>query len=132
MTAQAIPFRRRRARATNSRTYERGPRIFSLSLFIIAVVAVFFGMIFLRISLDETAFELAELEVGIQAEESRQLDLRYDLAFLKDPQRIAKEAERIGLVYPDDRVTIVLDRMGSNAPVLEDEIPVQAMIVPRP
>lgn len=132
MTAQAIPFRRRRARATHGRTHERGPGVFSLSLFIFAVVAVFFGMIFLRISLDETAFELAELEVGIEAEQSRQLDLRYDLASLKDPQRIAAEAERIGLVYPDDRVIIVLDRVGSDAPVLADEIPVQAMIVPRP
>ena len=132
MTAQAIPFRRRRARVTDGRTYERGPRIFPLSLFIVAVVAVFFGMIFLRISLDETAFELAELEVGIQAEQSRQLDLRYGLASLKDPQRIATEAERIGLVYPDDRVTIVLDRAGSDAPVPENENPVQAMIKARP
>jgi cell division protein FtsL len=101
-------------------------------LFIVAVVAVFFAMIFLRISLDETAFELAELEVGIQAEQSRQLDLRYDLASLKDPQRIATEAERIGLVYPDDRVTIVLGRVGSDAPVLENENPIQAMIEARP
>jgi cell division protein FtsL len=132
MTAQAIPFRRRRAVATDGRTYGRGPRIFPLSLFIVAVVAVFFAMIFLRISLDETAFELAELEVGIQAEQSRQLDLRYDLASLKDPQRIVTEAEKIGLVYPDDRVTIVLGRVGSDAPVLENEDPIQAMIEARP
>ncbi len=128
MTTQAIPFRRRRSRATSSRVHERGPRILPLALFVAAVVAIFFAMIFLRISLDETAFELADLEEGIAAEQSRQLDLRYDLAGLKDPQRIVLEAERIGLVHPDIRLTLALDPLAGDTDTLEPETSVEAMV----
>ena len=103
-----------------------------LGLFVIAVVAVFFSMIFLRISLDETAFELAELSEGIDIEQSRQLDLRYDLAGLQDPLRIATEAQRIGLVYPDVRVAIVVDGLATDAQVLDPEVPVRALNGSRP
>jgi cell division protein FtsL len=99
-----------------------------LLLFVIAVVAVFFAMIFLRISLDETAFELSEIEAGIETQESVQLDLRYDLAGLKDPQRITTEAERIGLVYPDVRVTISVDGLARAPQVLEETEPVRALV----
>jgi cell division protein FtsL len=97
-------------------------------LFVAAVVAIFFSMIFLRISLDETAFEIADLEAGIAAEQSRQLDLRYDLAGLKDPQRIVLEAERIGLVHPDVRLAISLDTLATDAHTLQPEPPVRAMV----
>lgn len=99
-----------------------------LFLFAIAVVAVFFAMIFLRISLDETAFELAEIEAGIEVQNSIQLDLRYDLAELKDPQRITTEAERIGLVYPDARVTISVDGPTRESLVVEESAPVRALV----
>ena len=128
MTAQAIPFRRRGSRTTSSRVHERGPRILPLSLFVVAVVAIFFAMIFLRISLDETAFELADLEDGIASEQSRQLDLRYDLAGLKDPQRIVLEAERIGLVHPDVRLTLALVPSERDVENSEPESPVRAMV----
>ena len=103
-----------------------------LALFVVAVVAVFFSMIFLRISLDETAFELAELTDGIELEQSRQLDLRYDLAGLKDPLRIATEAQRIGLVYPDVRVALVVDGFATDAQVLEPDVPIRALNGSRP
>lgn len=128
MTAQAIPIRSRGSRAASTRAHERGPRILSLSLFVVAVVAIFFAMIFLRISLDETAFELADIEEGIAAQQSRQLDLRYDLAGLKDPQRIVLEAERIGLVHPDVRLAIALDPISGDAQILQPESPVRAMV----
>ena len=102
--------------------------MFPLFLFVVAVVAVFFAMIFLRISLDETAFELAEIEAGIEAQRSMQLDLRYDLASLKDPLRITAEAERIGLVYPDARVTISVDGPTRAPLVVNDSVPVRAMV----
>lgn len=128
MTAQAIPFRGRRSKAASSRVYERGPRVLPLLLFVVAVVAIFFAMIFLRISLDETAFELADLQAGIAAEESRQLDLRYDLAELKDPQRIVLEAERIGLVHPDVRLTIALDMTTYESGPSPVDSPIRAML----
>jgi cell division protein FtsL len=99
-----------------------------LFLFVVAVVAVFFSMIFLRISLDETAFELAEIEAGIEVQRSAQLDLRYDLAGLKDPQRITAEAERIGLVYPDERVAITVDNVAPDTAAVDSEVPVHSMV----
>jgi len=112
----------------DGRVRERGPRMLPLFLFVIAVVAVFFAMIFLRISLDETAFELAEIEAGIELQESMQLDLRYDLAGLKDPQRITTEAERIGLVYPEARVTIAVDGLTRAPTLAEEPEPVRALV----
>ncbi len=128
MTVQAVSYRERRFTRGDGRVRERGPRMLPLFLFAIAVVAVFFAMIFLRISLDETAFELAEIEAGIEDQQSMQLDLRYDLAGLKDPQRITTEAERIGLVYPEARVTISVDGLARAPQVLEETQPVRALV----
>jgi cell division protein FtsL len=132
MTAQAIPYRGRSREATDERSNVRGPRVLPLVFFVVAVVAVFFSMIFLRISLDETAFELENLQDGIAVEQSTQLDLRYDLARLRDPLRIATEAKRIGLVYPDERVAIVVDLGGADTQVLQPEVPVRALDSDRP
>lgn len=132
MTAQAIPFRRGASSRADDRPLERGPRMFPLMLFALAAVAVFFSMIFLRISLDETAFELSELEAGIATEQSLQLDLRYDLASLQDPLRIATEAQRIGLVYPDERLAIVVDRIAVDPQVLEPDRSIRALDGARP
>lgn len=131
MTAQAIPFRGRSRSAADGQSSERGPRVLPLMFFVIAVVAVFFSMIFLRISLDETAFELESLQNGIEEEQSLQLDLRYDLARLQDPLRIATEAQRIGLVYPDERVTIVAD-LARDAQIIQPDVPIRAMDSDRP
>jgi hypothetical protein len=128
MTAQAIPFSERRLGTADGRVRERGPRMLPLFFFVVAVVAVFFSMIFLRISLDETAFELAEIEAGIEVQRSAQLDLRYDLAGLKDPQRITAEAERIGLVYPDERVAITLDNVAPDTAAVDSEVPVRSLV----
>ena len=128
MTAQAIHYGNRGSRsATGGQTRVAGPRILPLILFVLAVVAVFFSMIYLRISLDETAFELDRLESRITTEESRQLDLRYDLAGLQDPLRIATEAQRIGLVHPQERVAIVVDRYATDGQVIESEVPIRAL-----
>ncbi len=132
MTAQAIPYRGRSREAADERSNVRGPRVLPLVFFVVAVVAVFFSMIFLRISLDETAFELENLQDGIAVAQSTQLDLRYDLARLRDPLRIATEAKRIGLVYPDERVAIVVDLGGADTQDLQPEVPVRALDSDRP
>lgn len=133
MTAQAIPYGDRRSRSVEGdQTDVAGPRIFSLIFFVLAVVAVFFSMIFLRISVDETAFELDRIETEIAVEQSRQLDLRYDLAGLQDPLRIATQAQRIGLVYPQERISIVMDAFVPDVQVLELDAPVRAMTGDRP
>lgn len=128
MTAQVIPYKQSRSRSVDrGRIRSVGPRLIALTLFIVAAIAVFFSMIFLRISLDETAFELDRIATEVSVEQSRQLDLRYDLAVLQDPLRIATEAERIGLVFPQERIAIVMDAFVTDAQVLEIDVPVSAM-----
>lgn len=109
MTSRAIPYIGRHAARRDAATHGKAPRILPLVFFVVVVIAVFFVMIFLRIALDETAFELETVQRQISLEESRQLDLRLELAELQDPLRIANEATRMGLTYPDQRVAVVVD-----------------------
>jgi len=128
MTAQALHYGTRRSTAaTGDQMRVAGPRILPFIFFVAAVVAVFFSMIYLHISLDQTAFELDRLGSEIRVEQSRQLDLRYDLAGLQDPLRIATEAQRIGLVHPQERIALVVDRLATNSQVSEPESPVRAL-----
>jgi cell division protein FtsL len=89
-------------------------------------------MIYLRIALDRTAFELDSIERAITTEESRQLDLRLTIAQLQDPVRIATEAERIGMTTPNERIPIVISSARGVAPPTEPESPVSAFSGGRP
>jgi cell division protein FtsL len=93
-------------RRTKERTVGIRPRLRPLAIFAFAVVFAFFSMIYSRISLDRSAFELQTLADSIAAEESRHWDLRVDVARLQDPDRITRIAAGMGLVYPDRRVTL--------------------------
>jgi len=103
-----------------------------LAFFTILVMAVFFAMIFLRIALDRTAFELESFERQIATEQSRQLDLRLELAQLQDPLRIATEATRMGLTYPEDRVAIIVDDLALEPPLASGSQPLQALVNRQP
>jgi cell division protein FtsL len=127
MTAQTIPYARGRATRKGVAGTRRGPRIIPLIFFTALVMAVFFAMIFLRIALDRTAFELESFERQIETEQSRQLDLRLELAQLQDPLRIATEAKRMGLTYPEDRVAIVVDGLGQVQAAAPGSAPLQAL-----
>ncbi len=127
MTSQAIPLRARRAARRAATAGNSGPRILPLAFFVVVVIAVFFLMIYLRIALDRSAFELETVERQIQQNESSQLDLRLDLARLQDPLRIATEAERLGLTYPDERLPIVVNGLDrATAPPVTEQ-PVSAL-----
>lgn len=85
-----------------------GLRVIPLLFYTFLVVALFFAMIYLRIALDRTAFELDSIERSIELEESRTFDLRLELAELQDPIRIANEAERLGMTHPDEQRTLIV------------------------
>lgn len=91
------------------------PKLRPWVVFTAAVVVAFFGMIYSRISLDRTAFELEELEDRIAEEEARFLDLELEVAQLQNPARIDRLARELGLEYPDAlmslEVPIVADRV---------------------
>jgi cell division protein FtsL len=95
--------------------------------FTFLVVAIFFAMIYLRIAMDRSAFELDAVEDQIALEQSRTLDLRLEHAQLQDPQRIAAQATQIGLVYPDEQITLVVTGERGRADRSEDVISVDAL-----
>lgn len=103
MTAGAFP--RTPARPLG-RTRRTRPVVRPLVIFILAVTLAFFAVIYSRISLDRTAFELQLLEREIAAEEELHWDLRAEHARLQAPDRITQRAAELGLVYPDDRQPI--------------------------
>jgi cell division protein FtsL len=123
MTSQAVPYAARRARErAKSAGHPGSPRIIPLLFFTALVIAIFFSMIYLRIAMDRSAFELDAVNDQITLERSRTLDLRLELAQLQDPHRIATQAAQIGLVYPEDQITLIVT--GERASV--DAIPVDS------
>ncbi len=103
MTAGAFP--RTVARPLRSGRRAR-PVVRPLAIFILAVVVAFFAVIYTRISLDRTAFELQRLNRAIEAEQEHYWDLRVEYARLQAPDRVTQRAADIGLVYPEDVRTI--------------------------
>jgi cell division protein FtsL len=87
------------------------PRVRLWVLFALAVIVAFFGLIYSRISLDRSAFEIQELEQRINAEETRYWQLRLDVAELQSPQRIETLIADRGFVYPETRVALSVPGM---------------------
>jgi cell division protein FtsL len=82
------------------------PVVRPLVIFVVAVTIAFFAVIYSRISLDRTAFELQQLDREIAAEEQLHWDLRAEHARLQAPDRITQRAAELGLVYPVDQRSI--------------------------
>jgi hypothetical protein len=127
MTSEALARRSFRRRARTVSIGAAGPRIVPLIFFTGLAIALFFAMIYLRIALDRTAFELDSIEDQIAIEESRQLDLRLEIAGLQDPLRITTEARRIGLTHPDERVPIEVSGVRDRAAPESGDSPVRAL-----
>ena len=86
----------------------RRPRLRGWLMFTIAVIAAFFVLIYSRTELDRSAFTIDELDRRIAAEQDRYWDLRLDIARLETPARIARLAEDIGMVYPQEQRQIAV------------------------
>ncbi len=90
-------------------------------------IAMFFALIYSRIFLDQAAFEITTLEGLISEQETRFDELRLEVAQLESPQRIYAEAQRMGMVLPEEARTVY-----APMPVLEDEIGELASVGTRP
>lgn len=130
MTAGAFP-RTPTARA-RTRTRTR-PVVRPLVIFALAVILAFFAVIYSRISLDRTAFEIQLLEREIATQEQLHWDLRVEHARLQAPDRITQRAAELGLVYPDDRQTIELVGVETAAGGPEDRwLGLRALLLEQP
>jgi cell division protein FtsL len=88
-------------------------------VFFALVLIAFFGLIYSRLSLDASAFELDELHEEIAAEEERHSLLQLELARLQDPHRVSVLAESNGLVYPTARTALSVDPVDQRLTDLE-------------
>lgn len=75
-------------------------------VFAAVVIFAFFGLIYSRVSLDRSGFELDDLDEQIAIEQARYGDLRVEVARLQDPNRIMQVAAELGLVYPQARIAV--------------------------
>jgi len=84
----------------------RQTKISHWAVFALAVTIAFFGLIYSRISLDQSAFEIQELQEQIAVQQEMQGQLRYELAQIQDPAVLEGQIADLGMVYPEERVAL--------------------------
>ena len=87
----------------------RRPSVAPWMIVVLVAVMAFLGLGFARTSLDRSAFELAELNKGIDLQSALNRQLTLDIARLENPARIAPLAEELGLVIPDVTNRLLVD-----------------------
>jgi hypothetical protein len=86
----------------------------------IVLSAAFLLLVSSRIALDRSAFVLEDLQLRITAEEARYWELRMELTELQAPDRIARLAEEMGMVFPDEILIVEVPGLGGPGPGVED------------
>lgn len=76
--------------------------------FSLVVVVALFGIVVARTTLDQGAFDLADLNRKIAEAEVSNQRLRLEIARLESPGRVAPAAESLGLVYPTERAVLTV------------------------
>ncbi len=87
-------------------SHPRRTKISHWVIFALAVTIAFFGLIYSRISLDQSAFQIQELENQIDAQEQLYDQLVLKLADLQDPALMDGQIAELGMVYPEHRVAL--------------------------
>ena len=87
----------------------RRPSLAPWMIMVMIAVLAFLGLGFARISLDRSAFELAELNKAIDEQAAINEQLRLDIARLENPARIAPLADKMGLVIPSDTSPLLVN-----------------------
>lgn len=98
-----------RLRVIAGRRRNQHPHVAPWMAFTLVVVVALFGIVTTQTSLDQGAFELAELNRAMANAETENQHLRLEVARLESPARIAPLAVEMGLVYPDNRRTVMVD-----------------------
>jgi hypothetical protein len=99
---EVIPGARRRPRT----------KISHWIIFALAVTVAFFGLIYSRISLDHSAFDIQELEEQIALQESLHWQLRMELAQIQDPALLEGQIADLGMVFAGERVALTVPIVG--------------------
>lgn len=87
----------------------RRPTVAPWMIMALIGIIAFLGLGFARTSLDNAAFEMAELNKSISEQEAINRELNLEIASLENPARIAPLAEELGLVIPEQTNQILVD-----------------------
>jgi cell division protein FtsL len=87
------------------------------SIVVVVAVVGFLGLGFAQTSLDNSAFQLSDLETAIAEQHALNEELRLEVARLENPARIAPLAEDLGMVLPVETNTILVD-LGEPGPAV--------------
>lgn len=82
------------------RTRVRAPKVPFVTLVSAILLAGVVGLLMFNTTMQQSSFTAADLESQAAELRSQEQTLRADLDELRDPQRIAEEASRLGMVVP--------------------------------
>lgn len=99
----------------------RRPTLAPWMIMAIVGIAAFLGLVFARTSLDNSAFELAELNTAIEQQTTLNRELKLEIARLENPARIAPLAIEMGLIIPDDTQQLLVDLDRSSPQLVQAE-----------
>ncbi len=108
MTARTISRTTARRQVVSKKRKGRRPLSWGFFLVIVSFAFVMFGMVLARTALDTGAFQMAELERKIDEAYLRNQNLALQVAQLESPERIGELAEQMGMVFPNDRDTLIV------------------------
>lgn len=118
--AQRLPNRREAGLRLVQGRRNRRPVVTPFLAFVLIVLVALFGIVFARTALDQGAFDLSELDREIVAARSHNTQLRLEVARLESPTRVAPLAEQMGMVFPTERDTVVVERVVTDPAEPED------------
>ena len=110
MTARPIrkPSQQENLRVLKGRRLRR-PSLAPWMIMALIGIMAFLGLGFARTSLDNSAFELAEISQTLDEQSAINRQLKLEIAQLENPARIAPLAEEMGMVIPDSTNQILVD-----------------------
>jgi cell division protein FtsL len=83
---------------------------------IILAAAVVFGLVLVNIFLAQSSFRLSDLQARVAEQETRYLELRFEVARGESPERIVQKAAELGLGAPEKQEYISGPAVVTDAP----------------
>lgn len=91
------------------RVRSRAPRVPFVSLVTLVLVGGIVGLLLFNTSMQQASFAATSLEQRADSLAAREQTLRMELDDLRDPQRVATQAQRMGMVIPAAPVFLDLE-----------------------
>lgn len=125
------------------RVRTRAPRVPFVTLVSLVLVGGIVGLLLFNTSMQQASFTAAALETQADTLAGREQTLRMELDELRDPQRVALEAQQMGMVIPPAPVFLDLETgktSGVRTPATKDDAiqlvppapPMPAVLAPAP